>query len=107
VTIEQRDIVDFVGTNAEGKAVLTISDHLPWEQMGEHLHCLQEKLNTYLRFIESGEIYDKFPTMRNRPIAIDVVLKHPAPQGAQWFFTKASGAIANAGFTLSVRHLSN
>jgi hypothetical protein len=107
VTIEQHDLIDFVGMNAEGHAVLTISDHLSWDEIGEHLYHLQEKLNAYLRFIESGEIYDKFPRLRDRPIAIDVVLKHPAPQEAQWFFAKTAAAIADAGFTLNTRQISH
>ena len=105
MTIEQHDLIDFVGTSAEGHAVLTISDHLSWDKVGEHLYHLQEKLNAYLRFIESGEIYGKFPRVRERPVVIDVVLRYPAPEEAQWFFAKAAAGIAAAGFTLNVRQI--
>jgi hypothetical protein len=107
MTIEDQNVIDFVGTDVLGNAVLTITDHLSWDKAGEHLHSLQEKLNAYLRFIESGEIYQKFPTMRERPVVIDVVVKFPVPQSAQWFFTKASAAIGDAGFKLSVRQFSD
>jgi hypothetical protein len=45
------DTVDFTHVEPGGSAVLTVSDHLPWDNIDQHLYCLQEKLNTYLRFI--------------------------------------------------------
>jgi hypothetical protein len=56
MTVEQHDVVDFISVNAGGDVVLTVSDHLSWDRVNEHLFCLQEKLNCYLRFVESGEI---------------------------------------------------
>lgn len=44
--------------------VLVITDHLEWggkAEQGEHLLLLQEKINTYIAFIESGEIYTEIP----------------------------------------------
>lgn len=38
-----------------------ISDHLDWDDELEHIHALQEKINAYLRFVESGEILGKYP----------------------------------------------
>ena len=34
---------------------LMISDHLDWEEEGEHLFLLQEKINDYVEFIQSGQ----------------------------------------------------
>ncbi|WP_407059149.1 DUF6572 domain-containing protein [Ralstonia syzygii subsp. celebesensis] len=36
------------------------------ENSEEHLLLLQEKINCYLRFIESGEIYNSFPSAEGR-----------------------------------------
>jgi hypothetical protein len=96
-----------VGTDAHGNAILVISDHLPWDQTNEHLYCLQEKLNAYLRFIESGEIYEKFPERRGLPILISVVLKFRIPDSAQWFFAKTASIIQQAGFEFEIRYISN
>ena len=63
MTIEQTDAVDFLTLeNETGVALLTVSDHLDWSENETcHLVLLQDKLNAYLRFIESGEIARKFP----------------------------------------------
>ncbi|WP_370590617.1 DUF6572 domain-containing protein, partial [Xylophilus sp. ASV27] len=56
MNVENTTIVDAVGTDKETDEVrLSIFDHLPWDT--EHLRLLQDKINVYLGFIESGEIY--------------------------------------------------
>lgn len=100
-------MVDFASLDREGNAVLTVSDHLPWDDVNEHLFGLQEKINAYLRFIESGEIYEKYAVAKGRPVVISVVLKFAAPSEAQWFFTRTTAAIETAGFRFEVHDLSN
>lgn len=104
MTVEQHNVVDFISINADGEVVLTVSDHLPWDQVNEHLFCLQEKLNAYLRFAESREILDSYPKAAGRSIVMNVVLKYPAPHDASWFFERVSGAINGAGFKFTLSH---
>ena len=105
MTVEHHDVVDFVHVEPSGNAVLTISDHLPWDKINEHLYCLQEKLNAYLRFIESGEIYKKWPDAVEHSILIDLVMKFPAPASTAAFFEKVSSTIVAAGFKFNTRLL--
>jgi len=102
MSIEQTSTVDFVSVDqTSNDLVLTISDHLAWDEgEGEHLLLLQEKLNAYLRFIESGEVVEKFPEARGRNLVINVVGKFPLSEQANLFFEKATAAIQAAGFTL-------
>jgi hypothetical protein len=72
--------------------------------VNEHLFCLQEKLNSYLRFVESGEIIAIYPKAAGRHIVFDVVQKYPAPQEASWFFERALKAINGAGFGFCMKH---
>ncbi len=60
MAIEKSNIVDAVGIEkTTGDVVLTIADYLDWETSeAQHLELLQEKLNAYLRFIESGELLE-------------------------------------------------
>jgi hypothetical protein len=96
-------VVDFVSTDpATGEVVLTISDHLAWEGT-EHLQLLQEKLNTYLAFIESRELVESYSNAKGRPVRIDVVCKFPPPREAEQFLTKAASVTSVAGFALSWR----
>jgi hypothetical protein len=102
MSIEQTGTIDFVSIDkASGEVRLTISDHLDWDKTeGQHLLLLQEKLNAYLRFIESGELYQKYPETNERPVIIQITSKFPMSKKAEVFFEKAAGAIDNAGFKL-------
>jgi uncharacterized protein DUF6572 len=102
MSIEQTDTVDFVTLDeSSGEALLTISDHLSWdENEGAHLDLLQRKLNAYLRFIESGELTRGFPHLKGKSVVINLVGKFPLSEQAEIFIGKASKAIRDAGFRL-------
>jgi len=107
MSIEQTDVVDFWSIDhGSGRVKLTISDHLDWnENEGEHLLLLQEKLNAYLRFIESGEMEERFKESRGRSVAIEIYAKYPLSLEASKFFSLAKGAIEKAGFALEFQIL--
>ena len=80
---------------------LLISDHLDWiEDEGTHLLLLQDKLNAYLDFIESGELVRKIPRAAGLPVIILVDAKYPLSPMAQKFFDLAKGAVKEAGVSL-------
>jgi hypothetical protein len=45
MSVDQTDVVDFISLNQQGEVVLTVSDHLPWDEANEHCLLLQEKLS--------------------------------------------------------------
>jgi hypothetical protein len=101
MSIEQTDTIDFLNIDKTGDVLLTISDHLDWEGDEEsHLLLLQEKLNAYLRFIESGEMLRRYPEAKERSIVIQILSKFPMSKKAEIFFKKACNAIHEAGFQL-------
>jgi hypothetical protein len=102
MSIEQADTIDFVNIEkASGDVLLTISDHLDWDETErQHLILLQGKLNTCLRFVESGELYQRYPETSERPIVIQIVSKFPMSEKARIFFDTASSEIHKAGFKL-------
>jgi len=78
VSVEQTDVVDILGIDRKtGHVVLTISDHLDWSDSVGHQTILQKKLNTYLAFVESGEILTRYPEAKSRPVAFRVVFQIP------------------------------
>jgi hypothetical protein len=106
MSIEQADKIDFVTIEHKtGDVLLSISDHLSWEDdEGEHLLMLQTKLNTYLAFIEGGQIHRDIPETVGRPVVINLVGKFPLSEEATRFFRLASQAIHSAGFSLRFQH---
>jgi hypothetical protein len=107
VSIDQRKLLDFVGIRrSDGLCTLTISDHLSWDDP-DHISQLQGKLNDYLAFVESGEIYDSYPDSRGRQIEIQVICKYmPPADDALPFLDHAAKKIRAAGIGFSVCHLS-
>ena len=106
MTIEQTDVVDFIITDPKtGEVSLAISDHLPWDEDAKmHMFLLQEKVNAYLRFFESGEIYETCPAAKGRPLLIEVVGKYPMTREAEAFFKRLADALHRDGYKMWFRH---
>lgn len=96
MSIDQVEIIDSIGVDdSTEQVVLTISDHLEWDN--NHLSLLQEKLSAYLRFVESGEILSSYPNAKGREVRIDVMCKYPPNQDAEEFLKQASSIFERAG----------
>lgn len=83
MTIEDTEVIDIIAVEERtGDVVLTIVDHLEWDDdVHEHLHLLQSKINSYLRFIESDEIETEYPDSLGRRRVIQVIFQfEPNPE---------------------------
>lgn len=99
MSVEDRKIIDLIGTEENGTIVLTISDHLEWDD--EHLIKLQYKINDYLAFIESGEILESYPSAKSKKLRISVVCKHDPNTEGLAFFKNCAEIIWEAGYKFS------
>jgi len=78
MSVENKEKIDFVSLEkGSGDIILTISDHLSWDDE-EHIILLQDKINSYIEYIENGQIQELFTDSgnRNRVISIEF-LHHP------------------------------
>ena len=96
MTVEQVDVIDFIGIDEENHCILTISDHLEWDD--EHLLILQNKINRYLAFLESGEVYETYPSAKDKQILIRIACKYQPTEKGDWFLQQCKEIIKNAGF---------
>jgi|SRR5215510_10899995 len=110
MTVERTGIVDWLGIEkGTGHIVLTVVDPLDWNDENGHLRTLQDKLNTYLAFIESGEVFERLAeevgrtVPRSTPIKVNILAKHPLPKRANAFLEYAQGSFSGAGFELSFK----
>lgn len=102
MSILQTNVIDFVSIDFESRElVLTISDHLDWTEQEEHVWLLQEKINRYLAYVESGEILEKVPDAADRRIRIAVMGAFPLPALAENFFASAAQTLGESGYVLS------
>ncbi|MEM1113743.1 MAG: DUF6572 domain-containing protein [Pseudomonadota bacterium] len=96
MSIEELKSVNAIGIDQDDIVVLTISDHLEWND--EHLYLLQEKLNAYLAFLESGEVYEAYPDSKGKAFKINVVCKYEPTPSARKFISQCANFITQAGF---------
>ncbi|MDR0780004.1 MAG: hypothetical protein LBF16_04825 [Pseudomonadales bacterium] len=102
MSLDSIEVVDAVGTDSEsGAVVLSIIDDWDWIDERKHLLALQDKLNAYLGFVESGQIYDSYPDASGRPLRINVISKFPPPQAALIFLDKASAVAAQLNMAVA------
>jgi len=107
MSIEQVGVVDAIGVDKEtGQVFLTISDHLEWSD--EHLLLLQEKLNLYIGFVESGELLEVYPDSEGREVVINVICKYPPDVRGKDFLNRVAAVVeqVGAGFAFQVSNLS-
>lgn len=102
MTIEDQDTIDFISTKeSSGEVFLSISDHLEWKDGDiEHLLLLQEKINAYLKFIESGEIYESYPNAKGKKISISIITQYSLSHDAVEFIDKVHSVLADSGIGL-------
>ncbi|GGC89139.1 hypothetical protein GCM10011508_15540 [Flavobacterium lutivivi] len=76
MSVEQIDKIDFISENPNGEIELTISDHLEWDEEKTHLLILQDKVNSYLDFIQSDQILETHPSAENKKVVISILMKY-------------------------------
>ena len=72
MAVDDPNVIDFVAKAESGDFSLVNSDHLDWVDSLEHQRILQTKLNTYLRFVESGEVFEKYPDARDKSLSVEI-----------------------------------
>lgn len=65
MSVDNYQVIDFI-SEKDGRIVLTISDHLEWDDKHEHIYLLQEKINAYLTAIETGQIEKKISIIKGQ-----------------------------------------
>lgn len=103
MSVTDVDRIDIVATRpGSNSVVLVLTDHLAWGDVDEHLRVLQAKLNTYIAFIESGQVHrlEEPPIPPNPAVRIRVAMRYAPPLAAQEFFARARAVLAGIGVGL-------
>ncbi|BEV71181.1 hypothetical protein THUN1379_06630 [Paludibacterium sp. THUN1379] len=102
MTILDKNIIDSIGTrDSDGAVNLVISDHLSWsDEVGEHLLALQDKLNSYIGFIESSEIYSTFPAASGKRLVINIYFNFPPSAEGISFLSQVESILNGIGVGL-------
>jgi hypothetical protein len=103
MSVVNTDKIDAIGIEKKSNlVVLTISDHLPWDDNLEHLLLLQEKINCYISFIESGEIQEVYPMSIGKSCVIDLVCKYKVSNEGMDFLNAVRDILLKIGVKIRV-----
>jgi hypothetical protein len=108
MSITETNKIDIIATHASSSIVkLVITDHLSWEDFDSHAQMLEDKINTYLTFIESGQLNSvQSPRIPSSP-ELHIVLAVPEipPQETNSLFDQIRESLKNLriGFDVEVR----
>lgn len=104
MTLDNTSIVDAAGIESgSGVVVLTIADAWDWDDTPTHLAALQNKLNSYFEFVESGQIWESFPARIGGKIRIDIIGRFLIPAAAQELIRQANEVAAELKLTVCHR----
>jgi hypothetical protein len=108
MALHKTGVIDRLGVEAEtGHVVLTVVDEMDWSDDQRHLLALQQKLNTYLSFVERGEVFRRLARSggrvlpRTTPVKVGIVAVHPFPAYAMAFLEYARHIFESSGMELS------
>jgi hypothetical protein len=106
MSIDEPDTVDIVAARPDSNVVqLVIVDHLAWDDLDAHTRQLQAKINTYIAFVESGQLSRlKEPPIPRLPIVrIVIAAQHAPPDAAAEFLDRARAFLARMEIGLEVK----
>lgn len=103
MSIEQANIIDLITSDTEdGHITLIISDGLEWGSQ-THLLNLQNKLNNYLAFIQSGDLVKKYPSAEGKRIHLDLVCRYEPDEESKQFLQLCAEVMLDAGYQFRYR----
>lgn len=105
MSVDQQGVIDVLTRSREtGGVTLTISDHLDWTEPLQHIALLQAKIDAYLRFIASGQVWERCPDAIGKGITILVALRVPPPDGdVTEFLAAAEEKVVAAGYAFEYK----
>lgn len=91
MAIDNLQIIDMIAESKKKKneLVLGITDHLNWEDEHGHLMLLQEKINTYLMYIETKQYKEVYPGRNFEIFLIHIYFAYDIPENCEKFLEYA------------------
>ncbi|MEE1124912.1 MAG: DUF6572 domain-containing protein [Acutalibacteraceae bacterium] len=78
LNIEKTDIIDGLAYDKESfTLILLLADGMDWLDENRHLLLLQEKLNTYIAYIDTKQYAEKYPDVRKIEFQVGFLFKEP------------------------------
>ena len=78
LNIENTDSIDGLAFEQETSSlILLLADGMDWIDVDRHLLLLQDKLNTYIWYIDSRQYEEKYPNVERVEVRVSFLFKEP------------------------------
>lgn len=76
--IEKTDTIDGLAYEQDTSSlILLLTDGMDWSDMNRHLLLLQDKLNTYIWYIDSEQYKEKYPNVKSVELRVSFLFAEP------------------------------
>jgi len=101
MSVEQADVIDGVGLQADGTVVeMLISDHLEWSDP-QHLQLLAAKVEAYANAALSGQLAESYAPAEGKKVCIKLVWQHVPNADAARFFEGVEKQLNSVGIAFA------
>lgn len=109
MAIDDVNVVDGLAVDSRnGVLFLLLTDHLQWGQEEDclsekdHLLLLQEKINAYVSFVESGQFKNNYPNVKIKSAVIEINFQYEITPNCQRFLQAVQNQVAQYGIEIQV-----
>ena len=103
--LQKADEIDLISEDPDGRALLSIVQTGPWSADGSEIALLRRKLTSYLRFALEGQMVGKYPSLRDRPVVVELAYDESLPEPILQHWWEAGRTAMHKGVRLSTRRL--
>ncbi|MEY2304844.1 hypothetical protein COK52_25095 [Bacillus thuringiensis] len=97
--LRELDEIDFMGYDKDEKiAYLIITDEEDWKDEDGHISLLIEKIHTCMAFVESGEVFERYPETKEYNFVIRIYAKYRYTEYGEEFLGKAEEIVMKTGY---------
>ena len=93
MSVVESGVVDGIGLSENETMKMLITDHLEWQDEYEHLLILQEKINVYIGFCESGQYKEVYTDIKVRHVIFEIHFLFEPTQNVYNFLKQIPGRI--------------
>jgi len=101
MSIEDINKVDGIAVSEDGKELfLLITDHMSWKNEYEHLIKLQDKVNSYISYLESEQYKELYPDKQFLAYCIEIHFKYSITENCSKFIQVVNNQLSESSIKI-------
>ena len=102
MSIAESNVIDGVGISKDNNHVLGLflADHLDWKDEYQHLLALQEKINSYISYVETKKYEETYHNNQIDAFLFDIYFKYFITEICVMFLNVVSDQLASLNMSI-------